>query len=62
MMHLKEVLMSKEASLPFAGIPPEMLDKTNALIEKEPDFSDIKITFSHKSPSSKTFTSLSNSK
>ena len=48
--------MSKEASLPFAGIPPEMLDKTNALIEKEPDFSDIEITFSHKSPSSKTFT------
>ena len=48
--------MSKEASLPFAGIPPEMLDKTNALIEKEPDFSDIEIKFSHKSPSSKTFT------
>ena len=48
--------MSKEASLPFAGIPPEMLDKTNALIEKEPDFSDIEITFSHKSPSSKPFT------
>ena len=48
--------MSKEASLPFAGIPPEMLDKTNALIEKEPDFSDIEISFSHKSPSSKTFT------
>ena len=48
--------MSKEASLPFAGIPPEMLDKTNALIEKEPDFSDIEITFSHISPTSKTFT------
>jgi len=48
--------MSKEASLPFAGIPPEMLDKTNVLIEKEPDFSDIEITFSHKSPSSKSFT------
>jgi ATP-binding cassette subfamily B protein len=55
-MNLKEDSMSKEASLPFAGIPPEMLDKTNALIEKEPDFSDIEITFSHKSPSSKTFT------
>jgi ATP-binding cassette subfamily B protein len=48
--------MSKEASLPFAGIPPEMLDKTNALIEKEPDFSDIEVTFSHKSPSSSPFT------
>ena len=48
--------MSKEASLPFAGIPPEMLDKTNALIEKEPDFSDIEVAFSHKSPSSSPFT------
>jgi len=48
--------MSKEASLPFAGIPPEMLDKTNALIDKEPDFSDIEVAFSHKSPSSSPFT------
>jgi len=48
--------MSKEASLPFAGIPPEMLDKTNALIDKEPDFSDIEVAFSHKSPSSGSFT------
>ena len=48
--------MSKEASLPFAGIPPEMLDKTNALIDKEPDFSDIEVAFSHKSPSSSLFT------
>ena len=48
--------MSKEASLPFAGIPPEMLDRTNALIEKEPDFSDIEVTFSHQNSSSKTFT------
>tara|TARA_B100001765_G_scaffold105033_1_gene65003 strand:- start:3682 stop:5604 length:1923 start_codon:yes stop_codon:yes gene_type:complete len=55
-MNLKEVLMSKEASLPFAGIPPEMLDKTNALIDKEPDFSDIEVAFSHKSPSSSPFT------
>jgi ATP-binding cassette subfamily B protein len=56
MMNLKEVLMSKEASLPFAGIPSEMLDKTNALIEKEPDFSNIEVTFSHKSPSFKFLT------
>jgi len=48
--------MSKEASLPFAGIPSEMLDKTNALIEKEPDFSNIEVTFSHKSPSFKFLT------
>ena len=48
--------MSKEASLPFAGIPPEMLDKTNALIDKEPDFSDIEVAFSHKRPSSSPFT------
>jgi len=48
--------MSKEANLPFAGIPPEMLDRTNALIEKEPDFSDIKVSFSHKNPSSRAFT------
>ena len=48
--------MSKEASLPFAGIPPEMLGRTNALIEKEPDFSDIEVTFSHNSSSSKSFT------
>ena len=48
--------MSKEASLPFAGIHPEMLDKTNALIDKEPAFSDIEVAFSHKSPSSSPFT------
>ena len=48
--------MSKEANLPFAGIPPEMLDRTNALIEKEPDFSNIEVSFSHKNPSSRTFT------
>ena len=48
--------MSKEANLPFAGIPPEMLDRTNALIEKEPDFSDIKVSFSHKNLSSRAFT------
>ena len=48
--------MSKEANLPFAGIPPEMMDRTNALIEKEPDFSDIKVSFSHKNPSSRAFT------
>ena len=48
--------MSRETSLPFAGIPPEMLDKTNALIDKEPDFSDIEVAFSHKSPSSSPFT------
>ena len=45
-----------EANLPFAGIPPEMLDRTNALIEKEPDFSDVQVSFSHKNPSSRTFT------
>ena len=48
--------MSKEANLPFAGIPPEMLDRTNALIEKEPDFSNIEVSFSHKNPSSRAFT------
>ena len=48
--------MSQEANLPFAGIPPEMLDRTNALIEEEPDFSDIKVSFSHKNPSSRAFT------
>ena len=45
-----------EANLPFAGIPPEMLDRTNALIEKEPDFSDIEESFSHKNPTSRIFT------
>ena len=59
-MNLEEVLMSKdarvEANLPFAGIPPEMLDRTNALIEKEPDFSDVEVSFSHKNPTSRTFT------
>tara|TARA_Y100000590_G_scaffold62422_1_gene66747 strand:- start:1019 stop:2920 length:1902 start_codon:yes stop_codon:yes gene_type:complete len=48
--------MSKEANLPFAGIPPEMLDRTNALIETEPDFSEIEVSFSHKSQTSKAFT------
>ncbi|MDA1299548.1 MAG: ABC transporter ATP-binding protein [Proteobacteria bacterium] len=34
--------------LPFAGIPPEMLDRTNALMADEPDFGDIQIEFSHR--------------
>ena len=37
--------MSQEANLPFAGIPPEMLDRTNALIEEEPDFLILKYLF-----------------
>jgi len=59
-MNLKGALMSREAriqgNLPFAGIPPEMLDRTNALIEKEPDFSDVEVSFSHKNTSSSAFT------
>ena len=35
---------SKDASaagLPFAGIPPEMVEKTNALMKDEPDYNDL---------------------
>ena len=35
------------AGLPFAGIPPEMVDKTNAVIKEEPDFNDLTVEFSH---------------
>ena len=59
-MNLKGALMSRAAriqgNLPFAGIPPEMLDRTNALIEKEPDISDVEVSFSHKNTSSSAFT------
>ncbi len=34
-------------NLPFAGIPPEMLERTNALADKEPDFSEFRVPFSH---------------
>ncbi|MDA0788141.1 MAG: ABC transporter ATP-binding protein [Proteobacteria bacterium] len=41
--------------LPFAGIPPEMLDRTNALMADEPDFGDIQIEFSHRVADSEPF-------
>jgi ATP-binding cassette, subfamily B, bacterial len=42
--------------LPFAGIPPEMLERTNALVEDEPDFEDLIIDFSHRVPTEEPFT------
>ncbi|MFL2698325.1 MAG: ABC transporter ATP-binding protein [Gammaproteobacteria bacterium] len=48
--------MSKEANLPFAGIPPEMSERTNALIDKEPDFSNLEVSFSHQYEETKPFT------
>ena len=43
------------AGLPFAGIPPEMVEKTNALMEDEPDFNDLQLTFSHRAGEEQTF-------
>tara|TARA_E500000331_G_scaffold353622_1_gene404718 strand:- start:27594 stop:29519 length:1926 start_codon:yes stop_codon:yes gene_type:complete len=43
-------------NLPFAGIPPEMLERTNALADKEPDFSEFRVPFSHRPPDEQTFT------
>ena len=45
-------------SLPFAGIPPEMLDGTNALIADEPDFDNLEVEFTHRAPSLESFTLL----
>ncbi len=43
-------------NLPFAGIPPEMLDRANALTRDEPDFSKVDVAFSHRPPTDKPFT------
>lgn len=43
------------AGLPFAGIPPEMVEKTNALMEDEPDFNHLQLTFSHRAGEEQTF-------
>lgn len=40
---------------PFAGIPPEMADKTNALVRQEPDFSDLDISFSYQATDQEPF-------
>ncbi len=42
--------------MPFAGIPPEMADTTNALIAQEPDFSEVTEEYSPIPPIDKTFT------
>ncbi len=46
-------------NLPFAGIPPEMVDKTNAVMEEEPDFSDLELEFSHRPDEEGRFSLLS---
>ena len=46
-------------NLPFAGIPPEMVDKTNAVMEEEPDFSDLSLEFSHRPDDAGKFSLLS---
>lgn len=43
-------------NLPFAGIPPEMLDRVNLLTKNEPDVSGLTVPFSHVSPEEKPFT------
>ena len=45
-----------KSDLPFAGIPPEMLERTNVLADKEPDFSELTVPFSHRPPDEPTFT------
>ena len=47
------------AGLPFAGIPPEMVGKTNALIKEEPDFNDLTVEFSHRPDKDGRFSLLS---
>ena len=44
-----------KSSGPFAGIPPEMADKTNALVRQEPDFSDLDISFSYQATDQEPF-------
>ncbi|MEJ6656660.1 MAG: hypothetical protein QNL70_11720, partial [Pseudomonas sp.] len=44
-----------KSSGPFAGIPPEMADKTNALARQEPDFSDLDISFSYQATDQEPF-------
>ena len=46
------------AGLPFAGIPPEMIEKTNALMKDEPDFNDLNLTFSHQASEQQPFSLL----
>ena len=45
----------KNDGLPFAGIPPEVREQTNALMAKEPDFSDLELTFKHRVPDEASF-------
>ena len=47
------------AGLPFAGIPPEMVGKTNAVIKEEPDFNDLTVEFSHRPDDDGRFSLLS---
>ena len=47
------------AGLPFAGIPPEMVDKTDAVIKEEPDFNDLTVEFSHRPDKDGRFSLLS---
>ncbi len=41
--------------LPFAGIPPEVLARTQNLLGDEPDFSGLSVEFSHIPPTQKPF-------
>ena len=54
--HMGMSTKSRSGNLPFAGIPPEMVGSTNALIKEEPDFSDINLKFSHRAPIEAPFT------
>jgi len=47
---------SSQPGLPFAGIPPEMAEKAEALAAEEPDFSELKETFSHQVEDDRPFT------
>ncbi|MAI41883.1 MAG: ABC transporter ATP-binding protein [Candidatus Azotimanducaceae bacterium] len=49
---------STAAGLPFAGIPPEMMGKTNALMQDEPDFNNLELEFSHRTDDQETFSLL----
>jgi len=47
--------MGKNDGLPFAGIPPEVMDQTNALIATEPDFNDFELEFEHRAADATSF-------
>lgn len=48
-------MKGREAGLPFAGIPPEVLALSGNLFNDEPDYADLSVDFSHVPPTNKSF-------